>query len=262
VGEGDDTGTGEGQDQGEAAPAQGADAGTERVMFGMKESEIKAILAAATDLKEFRTNTERELQKVFGKFGDIQRQITATSAGAGQVLTKREINAQALKKLGAEYPEIAELLAGDLSEVLSSIPVASPTQLGQTQEQIDGRINTIVNARVTAVEEKINERMLTRFHKDWEDVAKSDDLKLWLSTQPEDYRNKFLGSNDAVIVADGLDKFKTWREQGHAHRQKNANRLENAIPAKSGGSAPGGSTALSDEAAFQDGFNTAGRGSG
>ena len=221
------------------------------VLAGLKESEIKALLAKVGDLTEYREKTEKTLQQIFGKFGDIQRQIT----GSGQTLTKREINAEALKRMNAEYPELAGLLAEDLSGVLAGIPSAGPQT---SQEQVDAHVDRAVSERVTKAVDELNEQMLSRFHRDWEDIAKSDDLKLWLGTQPQEYRGKFLESRNAAFISDGLDKFKAWREQGQGTRQKNQRRLEAAIPAKGG--SPVGSTAISDDAAFEQGFSRVRRG--
>ena len=230
-----------------AAPAS-EDADAELpVLAGLKESEIKALLAKVGELTDYREKTEKTLQQIFGKFGDIQRQITA----GGSVLSKREINAEALKQLNAEYPEIAGLLAGDLGTLLSATPSAGP-QI--TQEQVDAHIKQSVTEQVTAAVDGVNEQMLSRFHKDWEDVAKSDDLKLWLGTQTPEYRGQFLESRKAAFISDGLDKFKAWREQSQGTRQNNQRRLEAAIPVRRGGGQPGPS-ALSDEAAFEQGYN-------
>lgn len=238
------------EQQEQAGASASEEAGDEPVMLaGMKESEIKALLAMIPELRDHRIRTDKELQKVFGKFGEIQRQISTGSQGA---MTKREVNAEALTRLKAEYPEIATLLAGDLSEVLSSVPVAG--QGGLNQEQVDTHVRSVVKEQVDAAVEALNERFLSRFHSDWEDIAKSDDLTLWLQTHPEEYRTQFLASRDAVFLATGLDKFKAWREQGQAQRQRNQNRLERAITPKGG--APAGPATLNDQDAFRKGFES------
>lgn len=230
----------------EAAPAPAADADPV-VLAGLKESEIKALLVQAGEVKEFREKTEKELRNLFGRFGDIKAQLTTANAGLG----KREINAAALKKLNEGYPEIAELLAGDLSALLTATPSAATP--GVTQEQIDAHVNKVVADRVADAVEQVNRDLLTRFHSDWEAIRESDDLALWLGTQPAEYRNKFLQSTSATFVSDGLDKFKAWKSQTQESRQQSTRRLETAIAPKGRG-APG-APPVSDHAAFLRGVN-------
>lgn len=244
-------------DEGQAADAvtdttPTADAAVveEPVIAGLKESEIKALLGQVGELRDYRDKTEKTLQQIFGKFGDIQRQITA---GSGAALTKREVNAEALKQLNAEYPEIAGLLAGDLGALLSATPSAGP---GITQEQVDSHVNKVVAERVSAATDALNMDMLSRFHEDWQNYVPGGsgktDIDLWLSTQSADYRSKFLDSHSASFIANGLDKFKAWKQQSTGTRQTNTSRLERSIAPK-GGARPGQST-IPDDAQFEAGF--------
>lgn len=217
--------------------------------------ELKALLAQVGELKEFREKTEKQFQQIYGKFGDVQRQVTAAAERSGQVLTPRQINAESLKRMKAEYPDIAEQLAGDLGELLAGTSASAP---GITQEQVKAQIDAEVSARVNTAVEAVNEQLLSRFHPDYEDIAKSDDLKVWLKLQAEGYRSKFLESKEATFVAAGLDKFKAWQQQSQGTRQTNKRRLESAIPARGG--SPAGSAGLSDDAAFEQGFMNTRRG--
>lgn len=226
------------------APAQ-ADADP-IVLAGLTEPQLKATLAKVGELTDRNEKLEKQLRQVFGKFGDIQAQLTAANAG----LSKREINAESFKRLKADYPELAESISADMAEVLAGTPASGP---GITQSQVDEHVNKVVSERVAEAVAKVNEDMLTRFHSDWQAIAQSDDLQLWLGTQPVEYRNKFLGSTSATEISAGLDKFKSWREQSQATRQQSTRRLENAI-APTRRSAPGAPPA-SDHAAFLRGVN-------
>lgn len=226
----------------EAAPATEVADVEQPVLAGLTESQIKATLAQVGELTAAKDRTEKELRKVFGRFGDIQSQLTTAHAGLG----KREVNTEALKKFKDEYPEIAELV----EPLLMGLPTAGP---GITQEQVDAHVNKAVSEGVTNAVRELNVEMLSRFHSDWETIRDSDDLQLWLGTQAPGYRDKFLDSSSAVFIAGGLDKFKAWKEQGQSTRQQSTSRLERAIAPK-GRSAPG-APAVSDQAAFASGFN-------
>lgn len=221
-----------------AAAAQTADA-EKPVLAGLTESEIKAALAQLPQLRDRAEKTEQELRKVFGRFGDIQSKLTATAAPG-------KVNAEALKKFKDEYPDMAELI----EPLLIGLPSAGP---GITQEQVDAHVNKAVAEGVSTAVRELNAEMLGRFHSDWETIRESDDLQLWLGTQAPAYREKFLGSSSAVFLANGIDKFKAWKGNSESTRQQSTSRLERAIAPK-GRSAPG-APAVSDQAAFNRGFN-------
>lgn len=231
----------------EEAPALAADA-EQPVLAGLKESEIKALLGQVGELRDSKDKVEKQLRQVFGKFGDIQQQLTTANAGLG----RREIKAESLKRLQAEYPDIAEALAGDLGD-LGQLLFGTPSAgASVTQEHVSTHVNKVVLERESELLQKVNEEMLSHFHRDWKSIRDSQDLSLWLSTQQTDYRAEFLESQSATFISEGLDKFKNWKQQGQGTRQQNTSRLERAIAPK-GRSAPGAS-AVSDQAAFNRGF--------
>lgn len=219
-----------------------------KVLANLTEPEIKALLAQAAQVNELKAGFEKRFEQVFGKFGEIQRQISGAQQAkpAEQQMSQRQINAESFKRLKTEYPDFAPLLAEDLSEILQT-PVASPAN-GITQEQVNQYVNGIVEQRVSEAVDSINEQLLSTLHADWEDIAKSDDLQLWLGTKAPEYREKFLSSRNAAYVASALTEFKGWRENGKAQRQRNESRLERNINPKGGSS--GGPTGLTDEDAF------------
>lgn len=226
------------------APAETvADAGQP---MKLTAEELQTLRAELGDLRSSKDETEKQLRKIYGKFGDIQAQLTAAPAGLG----KREIKAEQLK-LHAEYPEIAGLFAEDLGALLTGTPsTASP---GITQEQVEQEVATRVAASTTAM----NMDWLSYFHEDWRDYTPNGqgkaDIDLWLATQPADYRNTFLSSESAVAIANGLNKFKAWRESSKSTRQNKQSKLERNITPRGG--APAGTASISDDAAFEQGFS-------
>lgn len=217
------------------------------VLAGLTETQIKAMLAQIPTLEAARVNAEKQYRQVFGKLGELQRDVTARETKAP---TGTKVTAESLKKLRVDFPEIADALASDLSEMNSPA--------GLTQEQVDAHVTKVVGERISKEVADLNAQFLSRFHKDWQDFAPGGpgktDLDIWLTTKPAEYRDKFLESNSAPFLADGLDEFKTWRTQSQTVKQSTQSRLARAAQPKGSGAAPG-TTLLSDHEAFKKGFN-------
>jgi hypothetical protein len=209
-------------------------------LAGLTEVQIKALLAQSTQVADM----SKQLRNAFGMIGELKQRLTQSNAAPVAAEQKVKIE---LKRLTAEYPDIAPLLAEDLAELPS----------GSSQAQIDAAIETRVQSHLKeASDQRVKDEIdaLADAHPDWEAVRDSDDLDLWLSTQAEDYRAKFRNTNSAAFVSRGLDKFKSWKEQGDATRQRNADRLNRAITPKGGGGP--GPQPLTDQAAFSKGFES------
>lgn len=254
--------TAQGGDQSDKAAPANADANANAEQLdGLTDAEIRALHARVGELSEYEKKTEQKLQQIFGKFGDFQRQITAAS---GAVLSKREIKAETLKQLNAEYPDIAPLLAGDLGELLAGMAG------GPTQEQMDELVKKQVATEIAAVKQSLTpalsareiqeeQQYLAAAHPDWANYLPGKPGKVeidqWLLTRAPGYRRRFMSSEDAEFISEGLDKFKAWKQSQQVSRQQpnNPSRLERSIPATGGRGRPG--THVDDgEAAFVAGF--------
>jgi len=99
-------------------------------------------------------------------------------------------------------------------------------------------------------------RELSRRHKDWETVVRSEDFSKWGSTLPAQEWESLRSSNDADEIAKGLDSYKDFatKAQAKASKQQSANkRLEAAITPTGTASSP---ATLSERDLFLQGWNT------
>jgi len=197
--------------------------------IGLKASEVKNLLSRAASFDPAAIE-ERLSSKMFGKFGQFQREINQLkSSPAGQPL---KLTTEKLKRLHAEYPEMAAILAEDLSEVLTA-PAGT-----FTQEQVDQMVAKKVSEKSTETELKL----LTIAHPDWYENRRSPDFNVWLSTLPADISERVQTSEDSAFLTQAFHGFKAWKnaaqearraaEEAAAAKQKNEKRLEGSITPK------------------------------
>jgi hypothetical protein len=210
--------------------------------FGMTASQLRQKLAM---IDQIQAKYESDIQKVYGKFGEINRHFQQQGPGT--------LNKLALNKLREEYPDVAELLEADLSQSIGK-PGPSP----DFQEAMDQRLRE----SLSAMERNFEARLLAIKHPDygtlfdgqnqrWLDI----DAKEWIETvADEETRQNFLSSYDATWLSNRLDQFKEWKRKKYAAKDSSNKRLERAaVPQTTNARAPGPS--VNDE--FEAGFKAA-----
>lgn len=220
---------------------------------GRTEEELTALLDKVPGLDSRVTD---EIRKVYGKFGELQGTLQRLQQGQ----TSRKFEAAALKRLNAEFPEIASMLAEDLSEIYSSAPAAETKPNDKADDKatsaadVEARIAASVDAAVAKVREETERKLLTVMHPDWLEVCKTPRFAEFLKTLPEADRTKYLESNDAIVSAKAFALYKAWNPKPQKPSAKKQERLEAAITPAGGASIP--ATTLDDEAAFVSGFKS------
>lgn len=211
---------------------------------GYTEEELRDLLGKAKEVDKLR---EREA-KVFGTLGSLKQAIDqlkqqAPAAPAAVALTGQ------LKRLSAEYPEMAEMLSEDLKEALAG---------GQPGSSAS---DESVNSRLELAEKKMEQKLLTIVHPDWRQVAASPEFEQWKGALPPDELQIVENSWDALSVADVLTKFKESRRSDQEQqaaaaqaKQTRQTRLEAAVAPRSARAMPG---TVTDEDAFVAGFKRA-----
>lgn len=209
------------------------------LIAGLTEDQLKAALLKVGQVDELNG----QLRKAFGRMGELQGHIQQLQkSGSGGV----KLSADKLKRLSSEFPEMAQMIAEDLSEALGSGggPAFDPSQVDQ-----------LVSERLTAAEEKIQKEMekrwLTRQHKDWQQVVASDDFNLWVqNVLTEEEAEQFVNSWDAEYVSEKLSEFKRWNQQSidaKRSKEEKQKRLESAVTPSGTRSEPN-ATMTEDEA--------------
>lgn len=236
-------------------PVENKDEGKEDapVIGGLTETQIKALLARVPDLEN---KTNAEIRKLYGKIGEIGGSLKQFQENQVQSRPTRKIDASALKRLNEEFPDLANRLAADLTDLYGPEAEPKPGPKGQEPRgQETQEIN--LEQRVAVVQEEMQKDLLTFLHKDWVETANSDDFKLWFSSQPTEKR-KYYDSPKAVVVAEALNVYKEQREKSQKAAEKNKKRLEESVVPEG---TPGPKAhALTPEEQAERGFNRVRRG--
>jgi hypothetical protein len=198
----------EGNEEAAADPA--AELGTEQAA---KTPTIEDLLAIIEDSK---TEQAKLRDKVFGKMGELQQKFDAVKS------TAHGISPKARERLQTDFPELAEMLFEDATTVDPQAKTEPAAQAAAVTTVIpdDGK-------------EMLERRLLTKDHKDWEQVVISGEFATWVDTvlSPEDAA-ALNESWDADFVSAKLTEFKAYTAtQSKADEQKKLkqSRLETAI---------------------------------
>jgi hypothetical protein len=217
----------------------------------MTDAEIKQVFEKVPGLEKALND---EIRKVYGKFGELNGQLQKLQQGQ----PTRTFTAGALKRLNEEFPEIASMLAEDLTELMGS-PAApateAPAQEHKTTEAASAAdVKTLITEAVTQVREATEQRLLTVLHPDWNTVVKSPEFAAWMGTLPADKAKKYGESDDAFVAAEAFTEFKAFKPKGQKPSARGKERLEQAITPDGDGAPP--TPSLDDNAAFVQGFNS------
>ncbi len=253
------------QDSG-AAPKPGEAA--QQLLAGLTEEQVKDLFDKVPNLEARLAAFDQEIRKVHGKFGEINSKLQ--KAGVPKI--------GKLSRLSEEFPEIAEMLVADLTDILSggaggltaeetAAAQAAAAEAGGGKEAIT---EEMVQARIAAEVGKVERKLLSLTHPDWQDIAKSPEfVKLapnpkdpngepiivggWLATLSPEDQQKYRYSEDAVVAAEAFTKFKTFQKSRKQSSTRRQERLERGITPKGEGATP---VTQDDDAALEFGFRS------
>jgi hypothetical protein len=265
--------SGETAESTEIAEAQ-ADESTEEqppiVFAGMTEAQLTATLAKIPALEQ---TSQAEMRKLHGKLGEFNRTLQELQK-SGTNRTSVKVAKEQLKRLNEEFPEIAEMLAEDLSGFDLS-------GSGVTESDISPKVEKLVADGITAVttnlerdmkvsllkiqhgenfqsllyeQEQVTEDGVIKIRPKKDEngnLIQQPDFAVWLQTQPEAERTKIEDTWDPVYLSGKLTEFKDWRNKKQQRSQNRQGRLRNAISPNTSG-APARTGPPTEE----DGFNS------
>lgn len=209
---------------------------------GVTPEQLTAMLAKMPKIEEVEQMTSAEIRKIHGKFGELNRALLELQKnGQTQQQAKVNFNGASFKRMQAEFPEIAEILAEDFN----NFGTADNTQS-----------NEVIESRVAQVREELSKDMqkslLLIQHKDAPQLLVSDDYKVWKQTLPDEERVKLDDSWDAMYIGEKLTEYKNWNAAKNSGTQERKERLQRAMTPK------GTQAALKPQAMTElDGFNMA-----
>lgn len=220
--------------------------------------EAPPVLTPEELIAQAKAEIYQELAKVrdtsAGRIGEVNQrmqQLLSQQQSTGQSGVK--LTRESLKRLNAEFGEMAEMLAEDLSEALGGMGAAP-----QFDPEV---INQRVQQEVAVVRDSMVKDMemwkLSTVHPDWSDVVKKDEFRTWLAGKPLEYQDRINSSWDAREIAGALSSFKDETQRVQQQAQQRKTRLEAAItPTKATQVAPTASDADEFAAGF---FKVAGK---
>ena len=221
--------------------------------FGLTASAMRERLAQVDKMQAEMQQLIQHRDRQYGTIGELKQRIQTMQEAKPSQPTIR-LTGESLKRLRGEYPELAELLAQDLSEAVSV--GGGPASAGISSQEIEQMMaKRAAEAERRAQEnsmKQVHQMLLAREHPDWKNVANSSDFTLWKANLDPRERTMLENSWDSSVISSALTAFKGWRDKQREKASSKRDRLERAIQ-------PSGVVAKNDTGgeadAFMAGFN-------
>lgn len=218
---------------------------------GVPADQLRALVELAPEVQRLR----KGLDSVAGQVGGINRllkELQSVSAsqpqGSPAAAAAQKIEANLLEHLSADYPELAEALAKDLSKVLAT---AAPS--GATVDE--SKLEEIVGKRLAAATEDVHRRVrlelaqerVYEVHPNWEaDIAAKDasgkpimtpdgkyrasqEFLQWFGAKDDGFRREFESTDSPTFLIKALTEFKEYRAAAQKARAQKRQRLEAGV---------------------------------
>ena len=218
------------------------------VLDGFKRSEVKRLLEQASKV----TDLEQQLRKAHGKIGELNTRIQpqAPAQQAAPVHTAAPELPAELAQFEQDFPEIAAYAKALLQNQQPPAQVAPPAQEQQTVATDAAPATAELDP--LAIEVAVMDRM----HSGWREKVGGQEFQLWLTAQGQDVQAAFDAADTAQAMAAVIGQFDQWEAAKAAQAQKHAKgkqRLAAAVTPQ--GNAPQPQAALTEDQAFEMGFN-------
>lgn len=218
------------------------------VLDGFKRSEVKRLLEQASKV----TDLEQQLRKAHGKIGELNTRIQpkAPAQPAAPAHTAAPEFPQELKQFEQDFPEFATYAKALLQAQQPAAQAAPPAQ----EEQTVATAASPASAELDPV--VIELAVMDRMHSGWREKVAGQEFSLWLAAQGQEVQSAFAAADTAQAMAAVIGQFDQWETAKAAQAQKHAKgkqRLAAAVTPQ--GNAPQPQAALTEDQAFEMGFN-------
>lgn len=217
------------------------------VLDGFKRSEVKRLLEQASKVPDL----ELQLRKAHGKIGDLGSKLqTPPVQQAAPVHTAAPELPPELKQFEQDFPEFAAYAKALFQAQQPAAQAAPPAQ----EEQTVATAAAPASAELDPV--VIELAVMDRMHSGWREKVAGQEFGLWLAAQSQEVQSAFAAADTAQAMAAVIDQFDQWGAAKAAQAQKHAKgkqRLAAAVTPQ--GNAPQPQAALTEEQAFEMGFN-------
>ena len=219
------------------------------VLDGFKRSEVKRLLEQASKV----TDLEQQLRKAHGKIGELNTRIQPKAPApqpAAPAHTAAPELPQELKQFEQDFPEFATYAKALLQAQQPAAQAAPPAQEEQT-------VATAANPASAELDPVVIElAVMDRMHSGWREKVAGQEFSLWLAAQGQEVQSAFAAADTAQAMAAVIGQFDQWEAAKAAQAQKHAKgkqRLAAAVTPQ--GNAPQPQAALTEDQAFEMGFN-------
>ena len=209
-----------------------------KLIAGYTEDQLKDLLSKASEVDRLKASEA----KLFGTLGSMKQAIDAMRSQ--QPTATAKYSKEGFKRLSAEFPEMAEMLAEDLSGF--SLP--------QQQAGLDISAVGVINERIEAVKREQATKLLGVVHRDWRQVVQEPEFQTWKGSLAPEAQDVLDNGWDAELIAEGLSAFKEWRTKTAQVKVSKQSRLEAAVAPKTTARA---APVQTDDDAFMQGFKEA-----
>lgn len=219
------------------------------VLDGFKRSEVKRLLEQASKV----TDLEQQLRKAHGKIGELNTRIQPKAPApqpAAPAHTAAPELPQELKQFEQDFPEFATYAKALLQAQQPAAQAAPPAQ----EEQTVATAASPASAELDPV--VIELAVMDRMHSGWREKVAGQEFSLWLAAQGQEVQSAFAAADTAQAMAAVIGQFDQWEAAKAAQAQKHAKgkqRLAAAVTPQ--GNAPQPQAALTEDQAFEMGFN-------
>lgn len=218
------------------------------VLDGFKRSEVKRLLEQASKV----TDLEQQLRKAHGKIGELNTRIQpkAPAQPAAPAHTAAPEFPQELKQFEQDFPEFATYAKALLQAQQPAAQAAPPAQEDQTVATAAAPASAELDPVV------IELAVMDRMHSGWREKVAGQEFSLWLAAQGQEVQSAFAAADTAQAMAAVIGQFDQWEAAKAAQAQKHAKgkqRLAAAVTPQ--GNAPQPQAALTEDQAFEMGFN-------
>lgn len=168
----------------------------------------KEELATLKSAAEKATELGKKYDKLLGTTGSLQQIIKELQAATpkGEAV---ELPKLTLAKVRADFPELADLLEGDLAETLKGLRGKGDKAEVDPKAMSEGISQAVTELQVEA---------LADAHPDWRKIVGAPDkdgdpidetapYRVWLAKQPADYVAKVNSTKNAAVISRSIDLF-------------------------------------------------------
>jgi len=253
------------------APVEAAE--VEHIPAGEEAAAVESEPEVEQRKEIFSGYTEEELKEALSQIPALRKSLDTTNGTYGARLAEQQkvidelrqsrqqtvgkLTSDKLSRLSKEFPEIAEMLAEDLSEYIGTGGSA-----GFDQAQIDNVVAAKfqeVEERVTQKERELEVRTLNRQHRDWKEIAAYESTQdgriIWgnpefgkfVNTLPHEEQQQLIAGWDADFIAEKLTDFKAAIKPKVVKKQQ----IEAAVLPRGVGGKPTPNDIDDEEAAFR-----------